>query len=308
MTGVRKAATAVLAAISVLSLVLAACAGMLGSGGETAERIRELEAQVERLQSELEAARAAGTGSSPVNEEPAPGFRHEDLDDLPADVRAWVDVHRDSQAGIARTFGGRTYVLVAYNQAGAPQHRVAIENVYLVPGSGGTAGAGADASGAVVVVNVAHVDDAARAEPVAVASIDAVDIEPDGWRFDLIDRSLPRLFNAHGLPDATLPAGSTVVVIDPAPGSAVPASFHVRGYARNLFEANLVARVMDGAGLVVLEQPTTAAACCFDWGSFDLALEVPLPAGDDFTLELGDYDMADGQWKARQRMTLRVAP
>src|SRR5690606_11482822 len=162
---------------------------MLGSGGETAERIRELEAQVERLQSELEAARAAGTGSSPVNEEPAPGFRHEDLDDLPADVRAWVDVHRDSQAGIARTFGGRTYVLVAYNQAGAPQHRVAIENVYLVPGSGGTAGAGADAS----------------------------------------DRSLPRLFNAHGLPDATLPAGYTVVVIDPAPGSAVPASFHVRG-------------------------------------------------------------------------------
>lgn len=186
MTGVRKAATAVLAAISVLSLVLAACAGMLGSGGETAERIRELEAQVERLQS--------GPGSTCI-ETPRP------------------------------------------------------------------------------------------ASP--VPSADA----PTCWW--PTTRPAPR---------------STAWLIDPAPGSAVPASFHVRGYARNLFEANLVARVMDGAGLVVLEQPTTAAACCFDWGSFDLALEVPLPAGDDFTLELGDYDMADGQWKARQRMTLRVAP
>ncbi|HEX6988174.1 MAG TPA: Gmad2 immunoglobulin-like domain-containing protein [Bacillota bacterium] len=318
MAGLQRTRTAI-PAILTLSLVVSGCGSAASSGGEAEERIRELQEQVQRLQTELDAARtaagqaggppgerlqgdgAAVDGTLPAGAVPAPGFRHEELDELPADVRAWADVYWASQAGVGRTFGDRTYVLVAYNQVGGPQHRVFIENVYLAPGAG-------EAAEAIVIANLAHVADAAHAAPVAVASIDAVDIEADRLRFDLIDRSLPRVFNAHGLPDVPLPADENVVVIEPAAGSAVPGSFSVRGYARNLFEGNLVARVIDGTGAVVLEQSTTAAACCFDWGSFDLPLQVALAPVEEFTLELGDFDMADGTWRAWLRMPLRIAP
>lgn len=322
MPGPRRirSAFSLIALMLVLSFVLYACGG--AAGDDSAERIRELEEEVQRLQAALAAAGTEGddpanggdapgdapdpgdgtaaAGTLPVDAAPAPGFRHEKFDDLPADVQAWAGVFRGSQAGVARTFGDRTYVLVAYDQAGSDDHRIYIENVYLAPGFDG-------AYEVIVVANVAHVADPAHAAPAAVASIDAVDIDPARLRFDVIDRSLPRVFNAHGLPDVALPADATVVVIEPTPGAEVASSFSVRGYARNLFEANLVARVIGGSGEVVLEQPTTAAACCFDWGSFDLPLEVDLAAGAEFTLELGDYDMAEGAWSAWLRMPLRVA-
>ena len=323
MPGPRRirSAFSLIALMLVLSFVLYACGG--AAGDDSAERIRELEEEIQRLEAALAAAGAedggaangeaaagdppqpddgtAAAGTLPVDAAPASGFRHEEFDRLPGDVQAWADVFRSSQAGVARTFGDRTYVLVAYDQAGSDDHRIYIENVYLAPGVDG-------ASEVIVVANVAHVDDPAHAAPAAIASLDAIDVDPVQLRFDMIDRSLPRVFNDHGLPDVPLPADANVVVIEPAPGAGVPASFQIRGFARHLFEGNLVARVVDRGGKIVLEQPTTAAACCFDWGSFELPLAVDLPGGSAFTVELGDFDMADGAWSTWLELPLRIEP
>lgn len=308
----------IIAAAVLVTAVLAAGAGCArlrpavpGGEGEAADadRIRQLEDEVRRLEAELEAARADDArGESPGAGDagswrPAAGFRPERVEDLPAEVARWLAHYDETAAGVARTFGDRTYIAVSYVQPGEPQHRVTIREV-LVSGPGSE-------PALMVIADLAHVSDPERVGPLSVASIDAVagslERDPARLRFRLVDDALPRVFNAHGLPDVDLPAEGNVALVRPAPGEAVPTTFRVAGYARHLFEANLVARAVATDGKLLAEQATTAAACCFDWGSFELEITVPLPADSVFTLELGDYSMNTGTWQAWLRLPLRVA-
>ena len=109
--------------------------------------------------------------------------------------------------------------------------------------------------------------------------------------------------NPHKLRGAKL--SGDIAVISPTSGQNVSGSIVIRGYARHLFEAGLVGRLMDQQGKEVAAAPTQAGACCFDWGSFDFTLKHTAPAGN-YVLELGAYSPKDGEWQRLIAIPVKV--
>jgi hypothetical protein len=77
-----------------------------------------------------------------------------------------------------------------------------------------------------------------------------------------------------------------------------PGRIAVKGYARHLFEATVVARMLDGQGQEVAVAHATAAAAMWNWGEFTIVLEHHAPPGE-YRVEVGDYSMRDGVWQPR---------
>lgn len=90
------------------------------------------------------------------------------------------------------------------------------------------------------------------------------------------------------------PAASTirVVMLTPRPGAATY-PLTVTGYART-FEANVVARLVQGGDLVV-EDHTTATAWTDAWGEFSITF-ADGPAGA-VEVQAGEYSARDGAWE-----------
>ncbi len=106
---------------------------------------------------------------------------------------------------------------------------------------------------------------------------------------------LPRLYTLDGTgqPRTKLTGDAVIASADTEPGRIT-----VNGYARHLFEANVVARLLDSQGQEVAKASTTAAASMWNWGEFTIVLEHDAPAGE-YRLEVGDYSMRDGVWQPR---------
>lgn len=211
---------------------------------------------------------------------------------LPEPVRAWVDCHASTTIGVTREDGDRTYLLAAVEVGAVRIADTRVENgelIVLVTEQG---------PGRVDVTSVigeqAHLPATFRwlTEPTGpVRNVTAPD-------------ALPVLRNPNKLPEAKLTGD--IAVLSPTPEQSVTGSIAIKGYARHLFEANLVARLLDQQGREVARNFTTAGACCFDWGSFDFQVTHRAPAGR-YRLELGDFSARDGTWQATLAIPVNVA-
>ncbi len=219
-----------------------------------------------------------------------PLVRHT-LAGLPAAVKTWANNYTSTTIGVSKATGERTYLLASVEEGAVQIDSVAAKNGKLV----------------VYVVEQGS-------ERVAIASVSG----PDAglpvvfqWKTAPVGKaskytapdSLPTLANPGKLGEAKL-AGD-IAVITPTANQNVSGTISVTGYARHLFEANVVARLLDAEGKEVARARTTAGACCFDWGSFSIELTHTAPAGT-YRLELGDFSPKDGAWEARIAIPVKV--
>lgn len=214
--------------------------------------------------------------------------RHE-LEKLPEGVRAWADLFREVNIGAARTFSGRTYLLVTFTDSVQCCDVVERGGRLIATATANRSGAGGQPG-----------------QYAAVASVAATDLPVD---FELREWWLPHFRNPHGLPGVRLPAGRQGVLVEPKAGAALRGVVRVAGYAARLFEGTVVARLVDDVGTVLAEQATVAAGGMGpDWGSFALPLDLAaakVKPGRAF-LEIGDYSPKDGTWTLFHRIEVEV--
>lgn len=219
-----------------------------------------------------------------------PLVRHT-LAGLPAAVRSWADLYVETTVGVSHQAGGRTYLLAALEE-GAVQ----IDSAVVKDGQ--------------LVVTVVE----RGSERVSLASVSGMSsglpvvfqwkTPPKGAASKYsLPEILPVVVNPHKLAAAKLT--DDLAVIAPVADQTVSGTIAIKGYARHLFEATLVARLFNAQGVEVGTANTLAGACCFDWGSFDFELKHNAPAGS-YRLELGDYSMKDGTWQRRVAIPVKV--
>lgn len=238
---------------------------------------------------------AAATPASPGPGSPAvpgspvvqlPALRREELDQVPPEVRAWVDQFRHVSVGVARTFGDRTFLLVSAPDL-CPQFRTVDFRFTLRETPEG-----------LEIPAFFSCTTRETGQPLALASMPA-DQRPVS--FVLEYWWLPAFKNPHNLPETALPADRRGVLVEPKAGAALaPApdgTVRVAGFASGLFEGTVLARIVDQKGEVLKEAPTIAAGGMGpDWGSFEVKLDVKgIPPGS-YRLQIGDYSPKDGAW------------
>lgn len=204
------------------------------------------------------------------------------VSDLPAPVRQWAERFRNTVLAGTRTFGDHTYLAAAH--AG---HWVAIREVVRRGDS------------LEVTVYVGH----GAGEPLAVARIPrfAGDVT-----FHTVGDDLPQVRNAHGLPEVPLPAEGDAVVLAPQSGAVVQSPLTVEGYARHLFEGHIAVTVRTAGGQLLARQAGTAAACCYDWGSFRLTVPFVAPPGAELVVEVGTAGGREDSYRVLARMPVRA--
>ncbi|BAD40990.1 conserved hypothetical protein [Symbiobacterium thermophilum IAM 14863] len=206
-----------------------------------------------------------------------------EYDAVPAAVRELADRYAATTIGAAVAHSDRLYLIASVEEG-----EVRITS--------------AEADGDALVVRVAE-DGGQR---LSIASVPLPGAAPDvvfRWEAEPTGpvaqhtpaEELPRLYTAEGVghPEVKL-TGDAVI----ASAVSEPGRIAVKGYARHLFEATVVARMLDGQGQEVAVAHATAAAAMWNWGEFTIVLEHHAPPGE-YRVEVGDYSMRDGVWQPR---------
>ncbi len=204
-------------------------------------------------------------------------------DSLPTDLRAWADRYAETTIGVARAELDRLYLLASVEEGEVRITSAGAEDEQFV---------------------VSLAEEGGKRISIASVPLPGSELEPvfrwasppKGPAARYTDPEiLPRLYTLDGAGQA-----STKLTGDAVIASAVsePGRLTVNGYARHLFEANVVARLLDGQGQEVAVGFTTAAASMWNWGEFTIVLEHDLPPGE-YRVEVGDYSMRDGAWQPR---------
>ncbi len=206
-----------------------------------------------------------------------------DYDSLPVDVRAMVDRYAATTVGATASHLDRLYLIASVEEG---EVRIT------------SAAAGEDQ----LVVSLA--EEGGRQISIASVPAPGAHLEPvfrwtsppKGPAAQYTDPELlPRLYTLDGTGEARAKLTGDAVI---ASAVSEPGRITVNGYARHLFEANVVARLLDGQGQEVAVAFTTAAASTWNWGEFTIVLEHDLQPGE-YRLEVGDYSMRDGAWQPR---------
>lgn len=174
-------------------------------------------------------------------------------DDLPADVRRWVEEHQSEVGIFRRTSGKATYILVSWGERRTGGYSVKVEDVRAV-------GDGALVL-AVELTDPRPGEEASQAvtHPHAVVSVTpAADYE-----------LLPVFRGTHFLQNAAFE------VMEPQPFTRVKDRIRVRGRAR-VFEATFQARVEDAKGELAQAVVQTSEGAP-GWGEFDVELVLKEP-------------------------------
>lgn len=202
------------------------------------------------------------------------------LGELPAPVKAWAQNLLNTTVGASLKHDGRIWLAAAIEEGTIGLASAAVKDGKLVAAVTDQ-GTGKYAIGSIGGVGDHPVEFRWQAEP---GQPQAKYTAPD---------LLPQLNNTHNLPIPAL--SGKAIVIQPQANQAVSGAITIAGFARHLFEGNIVARLTTPGGQEIAVQHTTASACCFDWGSFQMTLNHSAAPGS-YLLLLGDYSAATGNW------------
>lgn len=202
------------------------------------------------------------------------------LEELPAPVKTWAQNLLNTTVGASMKHEGRIWLVASIEEGTIGLASAAVKDGKLVAAVTGQ-GSGKYALGSIGGVGDHPVEFRWQAEP---GQPQAKYTAPD---------MLPQVNNRHNLP---LPALSgKAVVLQPQANQSISGAITIAGFARHLFEGNIVARLTTQGGQEVAVQHTTASACCFDWGSFQMTLNHSAAPGS-YLLLIGDYSAATGNW------------
>ncbi len=247
-SGLRKWFTMRELAAVLLVLALTGCRPTAADGEleELRARIGELEAQLRRVE---------GT-RLPVD--------YELYEDLPGDVRSWVDLFTSARVGAHRRFGDRVYLVASWPGVALSLSRVEVR------------------TDEVAVVAWAGPAFPGR-RPFAVGSVAASDWPSDREVNFRLEGSLLGFGNRLGLPEVPLPSGARIALVTPSPGQVVSSPLRVAGFA-TLFEAWVAIRLLDAEGRELAAGG--AHAGFYNWDSFQTSLEFDAPPGTELVLVL----------------------
>lgn len=218
-------------------------------------------------------------------------FERPPSSELPPEVTDWVNncLKLDMTAfALSREFNGRQYVFVASGRRPNGDHAVRIAEVVRLGDE-------------VLMTKVMFTKRAANAPPSKKVLVlyDLVTFPATGMavQFTLEGPERPaRVASLAGISELReiVAQSRSIKVFEPAPEAKVQRTLTVAGIA-NVFEANVLYRLLNSEGQR-LHSGTTTAAATLDWGYFSITLTIPqsVRSGEKLALELftldPDYD------------------
>jgi hypothetical protein len=94
--------------------------------------------------------------------------------------------------------------------------------------------------------------------------------------------------------NAVMLSEESIMILSPGPDSMVTNPFHVSGVSDPTFEQNLVVRVLQADGTLVIEAPTTIQADVGQRGPFGITLPVNLPTEQNIFIQVFATSARDG--------------
>lgn len=211
-------------------------------------------------------------------------FTRIDYQDLPEQIKSWVDNSRKQEIAQTKNFAGYTYILVTYGEKPTGGYRVEIQELQKRK----------DSIEIFVEFQAPAADQMvtqAFTYPYDLVRIKATDIP---FQFTALGEK-EHVMELRGI-DRLLPVVASsdwIKVFNPTPGEEVGKSFTVEGMA-STFEGNILYRLIDSQGKNIKDGFTTAGMG--DWYYFEIvfSLEELFEPGENFSLELYTESPKDG--------------
>lgn len=243
----------------------------------------------------------AGCGSGPPDSQPPQdngspdvlnntvgkeGFVRVSYDELPQEVKGWVDISREINLAQEKVFGNRRYILVTYGTKPTGGYTVEIKSV--------------ETSAAKISVEVKFTKPSkdqyvtqALTQPYDIVYIEPshlpIEFFPVGDEYHImtltgIDQLAPIVASSDG-----------IKVFAPAPGQTTGGEVRLSGVA-NVFEGTILIRIEDGKGETQLEAVLTMGGMG-EWGYFEVPFTVPdvIPYESEYTLIVYTESAKDGE-------------
>lgn len=137
-------------------------------------------------------------------------------------------------------------------------------------------------------------------------TVDRVELRLDGRRVDVFSSEGIVIDGPSSREDFSdfLPI---ILVEDPPYGGSLGSRAHVSGVAA-VFEATFHLAVLDGSGNVLVEPPYVMTDNGAGWGSFDVALDLPITTAEWGTLRVWNYSAEDGSVEALREYPVWLVP
>lgn len=208
----------------------------------------------------------------------------QEIDELPKTIENWIEYSKTTWLAQEKSYEGNLYILVTYGEQRTGGYVVDIKEVVEHEDE--------------IIVTV-QFQDPAEDEGVIFALTYPYDL------YVIEDTDKPVKYQAKGAQEYVpilrdidwlrpiVAESEGIKVFEPAPETAVPATFTVKGVA-NVFEGTVLYRLLDEAGQE-LDSGFTSGAMG-DWGYFDPAVHIPeqVETGEKLLLELYTKSAKDG--------------